>query len=72
MDAEVAKAINNVSKRLNEVESRLDQFFMEKHNESTKSIETTDGGLVEVADLVSAHDDAIVELAELIATNMEV
>lgn len=72
MDAEVAKAINNVSKRLNEVERQLEQFLLGKHEENKTSIETTDGGVAELADLISVHDDAIAELAEIVALSQEV
>lgn len=67
MDMETAKAINNVSKRLNEVEKKLESFLLGKHKENRESIAVTDGGLVDVAEAVSVQDEAITELAGLLA-----
>lgn len=60
-------AINNISKKINEIQRSLDNFFGCKCEKNEKSIETTDGGLIDVADILSAHDEAIEELASIIS-----
>ncbi|MCM1297045.1 MAG: hypothetical protein NC311_16015 [Muribaculaceae bacterium] len=70
MDRETAKAINNLSKRLNDVERKLEEFLLAKHEENREAISTTDGGVVDIAEIVSTHDEAIAELAEIVADGM--
>lgn len=68
MDAKVLIAINNISKRLNKVERKLEKFLLDKQ-------EITNGGLADIADIISIHDEAIADLAGLvseIAENKEV
>ncbi|MCM1089131.1 MAG: hypothetical protein NC419_13325 [Muribaculaceae bacterium] len=71
MDAETAKAINNISKRLNSVEQKMESYLLERHEENKEAIATTDGGVVDIADVVSAHDEAIAELAGIISVMSE-
>lgn len=53
MDQETAKAINNISKRLNAVEHKLDAYFLQKHLENSNSIVDTDTAVMELGELVS-------------------
>ncbi len=53
MTEEIAKAINNLSKKLNAVEQKLDNYFLEKHNINSDSIIDTDTAVMELAELVS-------------------
>jgi len=53
MNQETAKAINNVSKRLNVVERKLDAYFLQKHLENSNSIVDTDTAVMELGELVS-------------------
>lgn len=72
MDHETAKAIADVTKRLNDVEKQLETFLLGKYEENKRSIATTDGGIVDIAEIVSTHDETIAELAELVAAGQEV
>lgn len=42
MDKETAKAINNISKKSNEVERRLNEYFGKKCDENAENIEMVD------------------------------
>lgn len=50
MDKEVAKAINDVYKRINKVEATLEQFMLEKHEKNKESIATIDDAIMELAE----------------------
>lgn len=54
MTEDVSKAINNLSKRLNEVERKLDQYFLEKHEINSHSIEDTDTAVMELAKIITS------------------
>lgn len=71
MDAEVAKALNKILKRLNEVELKMEQFLLSKYHENKESINLTEVGIMDVADVLSVHDEAIEELAEIVAEMSE-
>lgn len=71
IDMQILKAINNVSKRLNEVECKLESFLLDKHEENKEAINISDGGIVDIAEILSIHDEAIAELAEMIAAREE-
>lgn len=60
MDAEVLRAINNLSKRVNKIEKNLEKFLLDKQ-------EITNGGLADIADIISIHDEAITDLASLVS-----
>lgn len=54
MTEDVSKAINNLSKRLNEVERKLDQYFLERHEINSRSIEDTDTAVMELAKIITS------------------
>lgn len=60
MDAEILKAINNISKRVTEVERKLENFLLGRQ-------EVTNGGLADIADIISGHDEAIADLAVVVS-----
>ena len=80
MDRETVKAMNALSKKINDVQAKLDKFAQRLHLESTKSIETnandisdTMDGLTETfeaagsnTDDISICMDAITEIYEMI------
>lgn len=53
MTKDVATAIGAVSQKVNDCVSRLDSYAVMMHGQSTESIDTTDGGLEEIAALVA-------------------
>lgn len=69
--SEIFKAINNVSKKVNEIQKRLDDYLGNRCDANEKSIEMTDGGLIDVADVLSSHDEAITELASIVSNIKE-
>ena len=67
MDIEVAKAINELSKKINSIQLQLDRYFTMKHEENLTDIKLSENGLLEVAEMISSHDEAISELAGIIS-----
>ena len=67
MDIEVAKALNELSKKINAIQLQLDRYFSIKHEENLTDIKLSENGLLEVAEMVSSHDEAISELAEMVS-----
>ena len=67
MDIEVAKAINKLSKKINSIQLQLDRYFSIKHEENLTDIKLSENGLLEVAEMVSSHDEAISELAGIVS-----
>ena len=53
MTKEIAEAINAVSRKVNDCMARVDSYATSIHEVSTESIDTTDGGLEEIADIVA-------------------
>jgi len=60
MDSETIKAINNISKRLNRVEQKLEQFLLDKQEISNK-------GIAELASIINTQDEAIADLAQIVS-----
>lgn len=56
MDKEVAKAINDVYKRINKVEATLEQLMLEKHEKNKESIATIDGAIMELAEIIAESE----------------
>ena len=48
----VFKAINNVSKKVMDIQKQLDDYFSQKHQESTNSISITEDAIIELASLI--------------------
>ena len=67
MDNEVAKALNELSKKINSIQLQLDRYFTIKHEENLTDIKLSENGLLEVAEMVSSHDEAISELAGIVS-----
>lgn len=54
MDKETAMAINNISKRMTEMEQKLEAFLLSKHNENVTNIDTIDNAIQDLAEVISA------------------
>ena len=67
MDKEIAKAINDVSRRLTEAEQKIELFLLNKHEQNKEAISITDDGVVDIADILNTHDEAIADLANVIS-----
>lgn len=65
--ANIYKAINRVSNRLNEMSEKLDSVMQMLNAESNRKILINGDGIDDLAELVSTHDSALDELATLVA-----
>ena len=63
---EIFKAINNVSKRQNEMEQKLDEVMQMLNAQANDRINADDTAIDDIADMVATHNDAIDSLAEMI------
>jgi len=54
MDKETAMAINNLSKRMTEMERKLEVFLLSKHDENVANIDTVDNAIQDLAEVISA------------------
>lgn len=66
--ANIYKAINRVSNRLNDMSEKLDFVMQMLNTESNRKILINGDGIDGLAELVSTHDSALDELATLVAT----
>lgn len=64
MTKETAMAIGAVSNKVNDCIARLDIYATMIHGQSTESIDTTDGGLEEIAALVADLIERVTILEE--------
>ena len=64
---EIFRAINNVSKRQNEMEQKLDAVMQILNAHANEKISLTSGGIEDIAGVVAMHDTAIEDLANAIA-----
>ena len=63
---EIFRAINNVSKRQNEMEKKLDAVMQMLNAQANDRINADDTAIDDIADMVAAHNEAIDSLAEMI------
>ena len=64
---EVFKAINAVANRVNDVSQKLDEVMQKFNASANEKISVNSGGIDGLADMVSAHDGAIEDLATIVA-----
>lgn len=65
--AEIYKAINRVSNKVNEMSQKLDSVMMILNATATEKITVNAGGIDGLAEMVSMHDGAIEDLATIVA-----
>ena len=63
---EIFRAINNVSKRQNEMSRKLDEIVQMLNAKANDRINADDTAIDDIADMVAAHNEAIDSLAEMI------
>ena len=63
---EIFKAINNVSKRQNEMSRKLDEVMQMLNAQANDRINADDTAIDDIADMVATHNEAIDSLAEMI------
>ena len=63
---EIFRAINNVSKRQNEMSRKLDEVMQMLNAQANDRINADDTAIDDIADMVVTHNEAIDSLAEMI------
>ena len=63
---EIFRAINNVSKRQNEMEQKLDAVMQMLNAQTNERITVDNKGIDDIVDMVVAHNEAIDGLAEML------
>ena len=63
---EIFRAINNVSKRQNEMSRKLDEVIQMLNKLTNERIDASGTAIDDIADMVAAHNEAIDSLAEMI------
>ena len=63
---EIFRAINNVSKRQNEMSRKLDEVMQILNAQTNERITVGNKGIDDIVDMVTAHNEAIDGLAEMI------
>ena len=64
--AEIFMAINNVSKKANEIERKLDMVIQTLNTMADERLNADSSAIDDIADMVAAHNEAIDSLAEMI------
>ena len=64
---EIFRAINGISKKVNIVEQKLDTLILSLNADCNNKISTNGNGIDDIAEIASMHDQAIDELATLVA-----
>ena len=63
---EIFRAINNVSKRQNEMSRKLDEIVQMLNAQANDRINADDTAIDEMANMIATHNEAIDNLAEMI------
>ena len=63
---EIFRAINNVSKRQNEMSRKLDEIVQMLNAQTNERITVGNKGIDDIVDMMVAHNEAIDGLAEMI------
>ena len=64
---EIFKAINNVSKRQNEIEQKLDEVMQMLNKLTNERIDASGTAIDDIANMIAVHNEAIDSLAEMTA-----
>lgn len=67
MTREVLKAINAVSRKVNELAQRLDEYHGKRYEENAENIDVNSGGIDDLAETTDVSASALDELAEYVA-----
>lgn len=67
MPLAIAKAINEVSQKVNRVQAGLDAFFNALHQKSIDGINENGAGILDLADVADENSNGILDLADYIA-----
>ena len=64
--AEIFMAINNVSKKANEIERKLDMVIQALNAMADERLNSDSSAIDDIADMIATHNEAIDSLAEMI------
>jgi methyl-accepting chemotaxis protein len=67
MNNEIAKALNALSVKINELARRIDVFFNSRCDTNKEYIGDNTSGIIDLANVSSEFDGAITEMAELLS-----
>ena len=67
MTIDVAHALGDLTRQLNENGRRIDNLYAALHAENAGNIDDNEDGIVELGESESDNSDAILELAEMIS-----
>ena len=51
-EKKVFKAINNLSKKIMEIQKQIDDYFSDKHEKNAEAINVTEDAIIELASLI--------------------
>ena len=63
----IFKAINNVSKKVNETSLKLDELIQRINSLTDEKISINSGGIDDLANIVALHDETIDELTKAVS-----
>ena len=69
---QIYKAINNVSKNVNDISQKQDEIMQMLNNLTNERIDASGMAIDDIANMIAVHNEAIDSLAETIATESEV
>lgn len=67
MTIDMARAIGNLTRQMNELGRRIDNLYADLHAENAGNIDDNEDGIVELGESESDNSDALIELADLIS-----
>ena len=65
---EIYKAINDVSNKVNDISQKQDEIMQMLNRKANEKISVNAGGIDDLGSAVTAHDEAIDELATMITS----
>lgn len=69
--AEIFKAINTVSKKVNELSQRQDEIMQMLNKLTNERIDASGTAIDDIANMIAVHNEAIDNLAEMITESEE-
>lgn len=69
---EIYKAINNVSRKVNDISQKQDEIMQMLNNLTNERIDASGMAIDDIANMIAVHNEAIDNLAEMTATESEV
>lgn len=69
---QIYKAINNVSRKVNDMSQKQDEIMQMLNNLTNERIDASGMAIDDIANMIAVHNEAIDSLAEMTATESEV